>query len=161
VTRIEVLNPEDADPKTCASWIQVDIPDQVVHHLRERNQRHFGQAAGTPFTVPPLSGDLGFDGQGEGSEQILKGTTYNHEGNDHIVRLLLEYLKQTEAIAAMETTPTILKKDCWGKLQVWRESTTTSPSGLYLGHYKAMISCHKYYAMIEEENDKYKAKQDT
>jgi len=35
--------------------------------------KHFGQAHGTPFTVPPLSTALQFTGEGPGTEDILTG----------------------------------------------------------------------------------------
>ncbi len=37
------------------------------------NQRHFSQAQGTPFTVPPLIEILAWDGQTEAAEAILRG----------------------------------------------------------------------------------------
>ena len=64
IVRIEIpLHPED-DPKSCNRWTQVDVPTEVVRHLQEQNRKHFGQARGTPFTVPPLSHHLGFTGSG-------------------------------------------------------------------------------------------------
>jgi hypothetical protein len=30
------------------------------------------------------------------------------------------------------------------KMKKWKESTTTSPSGLHLGHHKSLFSPHKY-----------------
>ena len=42
-----------------------------------------------------------------------------------------------------------------GKLRVWKESTTTSPSGVHLGHYKALISKHAYsYVQDDDEGVK-------
>jgi hypothetical protein len=38
-----------------------------------------------------------------------------------------------------------------GKLRVWRESTTTSPSGLHLGHYKAFCARHQYSDIDDED----------
>jgi hypothetical protein len=35
-------------------WITINAPQAVVEKLRDRNRSHFGQAQGTPFTVPPL-----------------------------------------------------------------------------------------------------------
>jgi hypothetical protein len=53
VTRIEIPTDMTVDPKKCDSWRQIDIPTQVLYHLRARNQKHFGpQAQGTPFTIP-------------------------------------------------------------------------------------------------------------
>jgi hypothetical protein len=64
VVRVEIpLHPEE-DPKSCTSWTQVDIPTEVIRHLQDRNRKHFGQAHGTPFTIPPLSHHLGFTGDG-------------------------------------------------------------------------------------------------
>jgi hypothetical protein len=57
LARIEVpRNPED-DPKQCQDWQLIDIPSEVLHHLQTRNRRYFGQAHGSPFTIPPLSAD--------------------------------------------------------------------------------------------------------
>eukprot|EP00957_Ditylum_brightwellii_P091364 6956460-Ditylum_brightwellii.AAC.1 len=43
------------NPKTANSWRTVGTPKEVAFYLKLRNQLHFGQAKGTPFTVPPLS----------------------------------------------------------------------------------------------------------
>jgi hypothetical protein len=44
----------------------------------------------------------------------------------------------------METFPTVSMEEFKGKISAWRESTTTSPSGMHLGHYKALFAKHKY-----------------
>jgi exonuclease III len=126
VTRIEIPSPPTADPKTCTSWVQIDIPDEVAFHLSERNRRHFGQAAGSPFTIPPLSTHLGYDAQGEMAERILQGE-YTYEGNDPNVRLLLQYLNFTGDAEQLQMEITISEKEYCGKLRAWRESTSTSP----------------------------------
>ena len=54
ITRLEIpARTEEEDPHQCTDWRQIDVPTEILHHLRERNRRHFGQAHGTPFTVPP------------------------------------------------------------------------------------------------------------
>ena len=40
-----------------------------------------------------------------------------------------------------------------GKLKVWRESTSISPSGLHLGHYKALIARHQHSEVDHNDND--------
>jgi hypothetical protein len=97
VTRIEIPSLPTADPKTCTEWIQIDVPEEVVFHLSERNRRHFGQAAGSPFTVPPLSTQLGYDAQSDTAEEILQGE-YQYTGNDPNVLLLLQHLQRTAEI---------------------------------------------------------------
>ena len=51
VTSIEIHVHPDEDPKTCTEWQIIDVPTEVVMQLQKRNQKHFGQAHGTPFTV--------------------------------------------------------------------------------------------------------------
>ena len=155
VTRIEVPSPSDADPKTCNSWVQVDIPDEVAKHLLTRNQRHFGQASGTPFTTHPLNTDLGFDGQAPAAEEILYGN-YEYGGCDPNVKTLIRYIKQIASVQALPIQPTITEKEFCGKLKVWRESTTTSPSGMHLGHYKALLGRHRYTNMPEDEDEEHR-----
>ena len=58
--------------------------------------------------------------------------------------MLLQHLKQTHEIASLQTYPTVSLEEFQGKLRAWRESTTTSPSGMHLGHYKALFAKHKY-----------------
>lgn len=143
LTRIEIPALPGADPKTCVQWRQIEVPTEVLHHLQQRNRDHFGQAHGTPFTIPPLSTDLGFCGDGPGSIAMLDGS-YDCSALDSNVALLVQHLKQTDEMAALQTFPTISTEEYVSKLKIWTESTSTSPSGLHLGHYKALISRHKY-----------------
>ena len=143
VTRIEIPRHEGTDPKTCSDWIQVDIPSEVLRLLQQRNQSHFGQAFGTPFTIPPLATDLGFDGSTAAGDRILNGT-YDHPDLDSNVRLLLSHLKYVDEIQNHDIRPTISSEKFSSKLKIWSESTTTSPSGLHLGHFKALIAKHSF-----------------
>ena len=45
-----------------------------------------------------------------------------------------------EEMADHQSYPTITDKEFVGKLKVWKETTTTSPSGAHLGHHKALIA---------------------
>jgi exonuclease III len=143
LTRIEIPTIPGTDPKTCVQWRQIDVPTEVLYHLQQRNKEHFGQAHGTPFTIPPLSIDLGFCGDGPASAAMLDGS-YDSSMLDSNVGLLVQHLKQTDEMAALQTHPTISTEEYTSKLKIWTESTSTSPSGLHLGHYKALIARHKY-----------------
>ena len=132
VTRLEIPVHPDADPKTCTEWRLVDIPNEVLSQLQRRNQLHFGKAHGTPFTVPPLSSDFGFTGVTTSSDDVLKGKYVLDDeisNEDESLRLLFQHLQQTDEIAALNHRPTISEEDFKAKLKVWRESTSTSPSG--------------------------------
>ena len=86
MVRLEIpLHPAE-DPKSCSEWTQVDIPSDVLRLLQSRNRLHFGQAHGTPFTIPPLSDVLGYTGYGEAQQQMLTGT-FDCQGYDENVRL--------------------------------------------------------------------------
>ena len=143
VTRLEIPVHPEADPKTCTEWQQIDVPDDILSNLSTRNQQHFGQAHGTPFTVPPLSTYLGFGGHTWEGEEILQGE-FDTAGYEDNVAALLNHMRQVAEIHTMPSRPTITDEEFVQKLHVWSESTTTSPSGLHLGHYKAMIGRHTH-----------------
>ena len=144
VTRLEIPSTPSADPKTCIDWQTIDIPTEIVAHLQQRNCQHFSQAHGTPFTIDPLACDLGFCGDSPTADTILSGRYPNCSEQSEHVNLLLQHLRITHEIASIESYPTVTLEEFQGKIKVWRESTTTSPSGMHLGHYKALFAKHKY-----------------
>ena len=123
---------------------------ELVDNLQRRNRKHFGQAHGSPFTVPPLSDDLGFNGVGPSADSILQGH-YDVSSFDDDTQLLIQHLQLSQEIIDEESYPTIDEKEFRGKLQAWRESTSTSPSGLHLEHWKALIARHEYSS--DEDDD--------
>eukprot|EP00957_Ditylum_brightwellii_P015469 1164211-Ditylum_brightwellii.AAC.1 len=42
-------------PKQTIEWKTIELPQEIVHYLNIWDRRHFGQAQGTSFTIPPLS----------------------------------------------------------------------------------------------------------
>jgi exonuclease III len=147
ITRLEVpVNPND-NPKTCQEWKILDVPTEILTALQDRNRSHFGQAHGTPFTVPPLQDHLNFDGvSGPYVKEVLSGTYDIDQIPDESTRQLLSKLSNSCAIDTEESPEKawITAKEVRDKLKVWAESTSTSPSKLHLGHYKTLISDHKY-----------------
>jgi hypothetical protein len=71
------------------------------------------------------------------------------------VQLLLQYLNFNEDIEKLQIATTISEQDSCGKLRVWRESTSTSPSGLHLGHCKALIARHRYCNIPEDKDEEH------
>ena len=150
ITRIEVPCDQNEDPKTCTEWKMIDIPTEILHHLQQRNRRHFGQAHGTPFTIPPLSDDLGFTSDTHHGSMILDGT-YDATHLDDSVRTIIQHLQRTTYSQLQPLTPTITQSAYLGKITKWRESTSTSPSGLHLGHYKAMTARHEFSDISDKD----------
>ena len=153
VTRLEIPIPADQDPKSCQNWQSIDIPSEVLSHLQARNQRHFGQAHGTPFTVPPLSDDLGFCADTPEEAEALLNGDYNYgKVDDPTVRLLLQHLTQIHSLAGQLRTVTISEGEFRSKLRVWRESTSTSPSGQHMGRFKSLVARHEYSDVTDEDS---------
>jgi hypothetical protein len=61
------------NPKTCSEWKTVDTPKEMLSYLMKRNQLHFGQAQGTPFTIEPLSVMFNWTANTATAEQVLRG----------------------------------------------------------------------------------------
>ena len=85
--------------------------------------------------------------------------TYDTTGLNDNVALLIQHLQQSAEMAALASHPTITEQEYSSKLRVWTESTSTSPSGLHLGHYKALIARHDY-SEIEAETIEETAQKD-
>jgi hypothetical protein len=89
---IEVPQDPNVTPKDCTEWKTLDCPQEIENALLERNKKHFGQAQGTPFTVPPLSQEINFETSTATSELILNGSC-THEDLDDMTQLLIDHLQ--------------------------------------------------------------------
>ena len=121
-------------PDNDSTWKTVRIPEEIEKLVLERNQRHFGQAEGTPFTQNPLSMDVKYNGSGLQAEAILEGT-YDTTSLEEPTAKFIQHL-QRKTVQTLDNN--ITTEDITGKLKTWPERTTTSPSGIHLGHYHAM-----------------------
>jgi hypothetical protein len=107
----------------------------------ERNRCHFGQAQGIPFTQTPLAELINWPADTEVAELILHGE-YNNAELEIVPRLLLRHCEATTKLNNI--TRTITMEDFLGKIRVWREGTSTSPSSRHLGHYKTLAAPIKH-----------------
>jgi hypothetical protein len=125
------------DPKECTAWTTVTDPTAIEYYLLLRNRLHFGQAEGTPFTVPPLNRDIDWAASSASAAAILAGT-YLSTIN---VPQCQELLRVCQSTSPLDAIPADLSMDSFkGKIRSWKESTTTSPSGRHLGRYKALFT---------------------
>jgi hypothetical protein len=83
LTRLQVPQDPTVDPKLCSEWKTVDAPKEITSYLLERNQKHFGQAAGTPFTVSPLSPNVDYASNSVECEAILTGAYEDFDPDDY------------------------------------------------------------------------------
>ena len=142
ITHLKVpANPQN-DPKTCNPaedhWRTERIPQEIERLLIARNQQHFGQADNTPFITSGLQSQVKYNGTGRVADMILNGE-YNTSTLTEATGLFLEHLQRRTktTLTGMLTTKEFLEK-----LKVWPEKTSTSPSGLHLGHYHVLQRNH-------------------
>jgi hypothetical protein len=120
---------------------------QMDSHLHSRNQGHFAQADGTPFTRPPLSTDLAFDGCTVPSEAILTGVV--PDSYEKFSKALLSELQQCRD----PILPIIDFEEMCYSFRKWKEKTTTSPSRKHLGIYKSLLSAVQYQIVPDITGD--------
>jgi hypothetical protein len=70
---------------------------------------------------------------------ILDGT-YNSSGLADITMLVISNLPTSKYVIRAPLPTTISDAAYITKIKNWKESTSTSPSGLHLGHYHAMVA---------------------
>jgi hypothetical protein len=142
------INPAD-NPKVCKNWQHLDLPsDTIEAYLLERNETHFGQAAG-PWTDSPLSEDVDYTASTVSTELILEGT-YDASALNEITQLMIKNLQACGPPS--ETLPLLITdEELVSKLSVWKESTTTSPSAIHLGHWKALTARHSFSHLKDSE----------
>jgi exonuclease III len=124
------------DPKKATSWRTADLPQDVLHYLLLRNRLHFGQAEGTPFTLPPFSIKLNWEASTATAELFLEGEYTNDKLSD-IQELLVAHCARLSPLDDIPAEITVNEFEA--HFHTWDERTTTSPSGIHLGHYKALL----------------------
>ena len=135
LTRLLVPSDIEGDPKTCTKWVSLDLPRDIENHLRSCNGKHFGQAEGTPPTLPPFSDLIDWAASTRTAELILNGD-YSPPELDSLMQSIVDHMAAT---VKLNKFPAIITPQEWeDKIKIWDERTTTSPSGLHLGHHKAL-----------------------
>ena len=66
-------------PDTPDHWDTITVPEDIEKLLIHRNRHHFGQADGTPFTIPPLQADVGYKADGFAADLMLEGKIDYHD----------------------------------------------------------------------------------
>jgi hypothetical protein len=124
--------------------------NQIAFHISKYNHTHFAQAQTTPLskyifvsgkTHIPIS-----------TEEDIKWLEKQIQQNEHLHQhvpstlhpLIQTFMHQITTPPVESTDNTISHKDWKRKIKQWKERTTTSPSGLHLGHHKALIAPHKF-----------------
>lgn len=142
ISELQIPKDPTMDPKKCPQdqkyWNTVKVPTAIQQLLIDRNRKHFGQSHGTPLTDKDFVAEVKYDGSGTATDLILEGT-YDASDLDKVSRLFIKHMTQQ---TTTELPSEITKEEFIGKLKIWPEKTSTSPSGIHLGHYKALWQRH-------------------
>jgi hypothetical protein len=136
LTRLEVPIDPLQDPKQCKEWTTVNTPEEITRYLLDSNRKHFGQAQGTPFTVSPLNLQVDFEASTQECKIMLYGN-YDSISLDEVTALVVQHFQLLTECDALPSS--ITQKEMMDKYKFWPKSTTTSPSGRHLGHYRALL----------------------
>ena len=142
------------DYKNCTEWITLDAPKEIEERLLQKNTQHFGQAHGTFPTVPPYSEWVNWGASSHTAELILEGN-FQDESLDKISQDLINHMKKRTDLDTIEEE---LTQEAWeGKMKVWPQATSTSPSGFLMIYNEALVSKHDK-KLDSPEGDKLEGK---
>ena len=121
-------------PSDDGTWTSIDDPAKVPEYLIKRNQAHYSQSTGTPCTAGALREFLGDHADTPEVELLLHGH-FSPTQDQHINTIFTALSTPLPPVS-----PTISVNDLVQGFRVWREDTSTSPSGRHLSLYKALIT---------------------
>jgi hypothetical protein len=101
-------NIED-DPKTCTEWVSVDLPRDIETHLRARNRKHFGQAKGTPPTLPPFSDHINWATSTRTAKLILEGDYSPPKLDSPLMQIIVGHMSATVELDKFPATIPVSK----------------------------------------------------
>ena len=122
-------------------WDTIITREDFEAHILSFNREAFRAAAESPCGSGIIHDALTFTSLSDEAEQVLRGSIPEEWYGDRT--LLREFLASFQIPdSVLEGKPIkmeISNDDIVKGFTSWRETTTTSPSGRHLGHYKAMI----------------------
>ena len=129
------------DPKKTSQvngWRTVNCPTEIAFLIQLRNKKDFVQAEveNTPFTTLSMRTKFNWEASTAESKLVLEGKFSDHELAP-ITSLFIDNLTRVADLDSL--SPQITVADMKGKFKAWCESTSTSPSGWHLSHYKLLF----------------------
>ena len=123
------------------SWEHVTNAGAMERHLLDYNREHFRKAAASPCGHGVIHDALTYSGLSDAGDSILRGEIppeWNVE--DGLLRSFLASFAIPENLKGKrDIKSTITDDDFKYGISGWQESTSTSPSGCHLGHYKSIV----------------------
>ena len=122
-------------------WETIVSREEMERHILQYNRDSFRAASESPCGHGIVHDALSYTSLSPESESILSGMVPPElSGDDVYLRELLASFAIPDRVTKHGTiTSDISATDVLGCFKGWKESTSTSPSGRHLGHYKALI----------------------
>jgi hypothetical protein len=128
------------DPKTWTGpWRSITDPNLIEKHICAANQRQYNQVEANPFGSGYLASEFNLDASSSATDLLLEG---NFHPNSNLIRLpetlnILNQLSNPLNLSPKEISSSISPEEFVSAYKVVHESTSSSPSGRHVGHYKA------------------------
>jgi hypothetical protein len=131
---------QQTDPEDLI-WETIINKEDIERHLLNYNRHSFRAASESPCGHGVIHDALTFSSLSQASMSILKGDIPHDWGNDdEALKEFLASFAVPDRVANSPPIPFQISEDDLHKgFSHWPESTSTSPSGRHLGHYKAII----------------------
>jgi exonuclease III len=135
--------PIGPDPKTWKGpWRSITDPNMIAKHICAANRRQYNQSEATPFGSGYLASEFNLDASSGAADLLLEG---NFQPNRDLIRLpetleILNKLSNPLNLSPKEINTFITPEEFVSAYKVAHESTSSSPSGRHVGHYKAATS---------------------
>jgi hypothetical protein len=128
------------DPKSWTGpWKTITNPEDIAKVIIEMNRKQYHQAHGTPFGSGILANMVGHAGDSPITETLLAGEM--HPLPQDILPESRHVLQTLATPYPMTTRTTqIEEEEFMASCRVAKESTSSSPSGRHIGHYKASLA---------------------
>ena len=138
LTRAQLISMAQFD-KTSVDYDTILDCDVIEAELLDYNRLWFRQAEETPFGHGELYDLLGYSGLTEEATAIISGECIAHIGPPMCreLQVFLEECRRPESV--QDINHTISGKEFTDAIKAWKETTSTSPSGRHLGHYRTAI----------------------
>ena len=131
---------QDTDPEDII-WETIVDRSEIESYLLGYNKASFRAAADSPCGHGVVHDSITFSSLSASSSDLLRGMIPpTWHGDDlHFREFLASFTIPPQVQDAGPLSSSISAEDIRRGFQSWRESTSTSPSGRHLGHYKALI----------------------
>jgi hypothetical protein len=123
-------------------WEKVVDREAIEAHILKYNRESFRAASESPCGHGIIYDELTFTSLSPAATQLLLGQIPDHWNiTEPNLRAFLASFTIPDVVHEAPTISTAIHPDDVSKgFSLWKKTTTTSPSGRHLGHYKALIS---------------------